>query len=158
MINDTPVPLTQGEIKFLLTELRYEAYSLKEFKIYKKLYAAYKGKKNDNEVLHPDLVYKPALPKKIDTLLDKLDLDYEGTDIDNSISYYGYRLGCVVLRDNKTYFHVDYPLIRHDEEFLEKLNGFLDKCTRVEVIQVSHEDVGRALPDKYYQTVVYKFK
>lgn len=158
MINDTPVPLTQGEIKFLLTELQHEVYSLKEFKIYKKLYATYKGKKNDNEVLHPDLVYKPALPKKIDTLLDKLDLDYEGTDIDNSISYYGYRLGCVVLRDNKTYFHVDYPLIRNDEEFLEKLNKFLDKCTRVGTLAVFQEDVGRKLPDGYYGTVVYKFK
>lgn len=158
MINDTPVPLTQGEIKFLLTELQHEVYSLKEFKIYKKLYAAYKGKKNDNEVLHPDLVYKPALPKKIDTLLDKLDLDYEGTDIDNSISYYGYRLGCVVLRNSKIYFHVDYPLMSSDAVFLEKLNNFLDKCIRVEVIKVSQEDVGRGLPNNYYKTVVYKFK
>lgn len=157
MVNSTPVPLTQGEIKLLLTELQYQIYTLKEFKVYKKLYNAY-SKKNDTEVLHPDLVYKPTLPKKIDTLLDKLDLDYEGTDIDNSISYYGYRLGCVVLRDNKTYFHVDYPLMSSDAAFLEKLNNFLDKCTRVEVIKVSKEDVGRGLPNNYYQTVVYKFK
>lgn len=157
MLNDTPVPLTQGEIKFLLTELQHQVYSLKEFKIYKKLYAAFVNKK-DNEILHPDLVYKPALPKKIDTLLDKLDLDYEGTDIDNSISYLGYRLGCVVIRNSKTYFHVDYPLMSSDAVFLEKLNSFLDKCTRVEAIEVSQEDVGRGLPDNYYGTVVYKFK
>lgn len=157
MVNSTPVPLTQGEIKLLLTELQYQIYTLKEFRVYKKLYNAY-SKKNDTEVLHPDLVYKPTLPKKIDTLLDKLDLDYEGTDIDNSISYYGYRLGCVVLRDNKTYFHVDYPLMSSDAAFLEKLNNFLDKCIRVEVIKVSKEDVGRGLPNNYYQTVVYKFK
>lgn len=157
MVNSTPVPLTQGEIKLLLTELQNQIYTLKEFRVYKKLYNAY-SKKNDTEVLHPDLVYKPTLPKKIDTLLDKLDLDYEGTDIDNSISYYGYRLGCVVLRDNKTYFHVDYPLMSSDAAFLEKLNNFLDKCTRVEVIKVSKEDVGRGLPNNYYQTVVYKFK
>lgn len=157
MVNSTPVPLTQGEIKLLLTELQYQIYTLKEFRVYKKLYNAY-SKKNDTEVLHPDLVYKPTLPKKIDTLLDKLDLNYEGTDIDNSISYYGYRLGCVVLRDNKTYFHVDYPLMSSDAAFLEKLNNFLDKCTRVEVIKVSKEDVGRGLPNNYYQTVVYKFK
>lgn len=157
MVNSTPVPLTQGEIKLLLTELQHQIYTLKEFRVYKKLYNAY-SKKNDTEVLHPDLVYKPTLPKKIDTLLDKLDLDYEGTDIDNSISYYGYRLGCVVLRDNKIYFHVDYPLMSSDAAFLEKLNNFLDKCTRVEVIKVSKEDVGRGLPNNYYQTVVYKFK
>lgn len=157
MVNSTPVPLTQGEIKLLLTELQNQIYTLKEFRVYKKLYNAY-SKKNDTEVLHPDLVYKPTLPKKIDTLLDKLDLDYEGTDIDNSISYYGYRLGCVVLRDNKTYFHVDYPLMSSDAVFLEKLNNFLDKCIRVEVIKVSKEDVGRGLPNNYYQTVVYKFK
>lgn len=157
MLNSTPVPLTQGEIKFLLTELQHIVYSLKEFRIYKKIYAVY-GNKKDKEILHPDLVYKPALPKKIDTLLDKLDLDYEGTDIDNSISYHGYRLGCVIIRNNKTYFHVDYPLISSDAVFLEKLNSFLDKCTRVEAIEISQKDVGRALPNNYYGTVVYKFK
>lgn len=158
MTSIIPVFLTQDDIWHLLNASFRNITTLNHLTAYKKMYNAYTGNKNNNSVLHPDLVYQPVLPDKIEKLCENLDLDYEGVAFANGISYEGVPIGHTVIRNNKTYFHVDYPLMSSDAVFLEKLNDFLDKCIRVEVIKVSQEDVGRGLPNNYYKTVVYKFK
>ena len=154
MTNYTAVPLTQGDIKELLDASFVRIATLKGLKAYKKLYDAYTGKKGGNDVLHPDLVYKPELPDRIERLCRDLDLHYE---LHNAISYMGWPIGHTVIRGNRTYFHVDYPLLRSDTEFRDVVNAFLSKCTRIKTVILSPDEVGRGLPNGYFGTAVYVF-
>lgn len=157
MANYISVSLTQDNIWHLLNASFNKITTLKHLAAYKKLYNAYTGNKNNNIVLHPDLVYKPELPDRIEKLCNSLGLDYEYTDIENCITYQGIPIGYAVIRNSKTYFHVDYPLPSSNTEFLARFNTFLNKCTRIKTVKLSPEDVGRLLPNNYYQTVVYVF-